>query len=377
MKPADRGIACLGGLVAALTLLAPGAVLAQQLFVYDINSVGKSVAIEQSNPDYPGSSVRRGQEGWVRLSFVVTPDGRAIDPIVMNSSGGVGFEEEARKVLEEWRFEPSTDENPWNFVDIRSEINRGADRASSNFMRRSQRILRSLYDEENEMARIHANSTYKMGGWNLYESTMLWMILGRVEGVEEDHAGKLEMYERALAMGNAAALPAEDRITLMEKIFLLQAHFNQLAAATITHQRIERLEGSEEAVERMSERFAEIQGQLAADAPVTAQAMISAPCDCDEGEPLWDYAPARRTFSFANANGNVERFEARCEAGRLQGGTDAGKQWTLAPEWGECRVFVFGDDGATFDFVEHRAAGSDAAPAVARNHVLDRRDRRQ
>ena len=364
--------------VAAAILALPMAAGAQQNldYEYDINKVGKAVALEQPNPGYPGNRVRRGQEGWVRMSFVVTAEGRAIDPIILDSSGGVGFEQEAKKVIADWRFEPMASESPWNFVDVRSEIERGRDRATSNFGRRYSRIMNHLYDERNDTAREQVDQTNDLGGWNLYESTMLWLMIGRVEGAEDNQAGKLEAYSRALSMGNANAIPVEDRVTLLEKVFLLQSHFGQLAAADRTHRRIQRLEGNEEALERTAERAAEIRQKLAGDDTLTAKATIFNPCNCDEGTPLWDYRPARRTFSFANTFGNVERFEVRCEAGRIKDEVEAGKTWTLAPDWGACRVLVFGDDGATFDFLEHRAGNDDAA-AVARSHVLDRRDRGQ
>jgi len=57
----------------------------------------------------------------VQLSYVVTPDGRAIDPIIINSSGGPEFEDEMRKVTESWRFEPSVTgaELPFNVSNTR------------------------------------------------------------------------------------------------------------------------------------------------------------------------------------------------------------------------------------------------------------------
>ncbi len=44
---------------------------------------------------------------------------------------------------------------------------------------------------------------------------------------------------------------------------------------------------------------------------MTAGATIYNPRDCDTGTPLWVYMPVHRDFSFAEVNGNVERFEAR------------------------------------------------------------------
>ena len=113
---------------------------------------------------------------------------------------------------------------------------------------------------------------------------------------------------------------------------------------------------------------------LASGDSIAAKAVVFNPCDSDAGEPLWTYVPERRTFSFAALSGNVERFEVRCERDRLQGLVEAGKTWSLLAGASKCRVFVFGEDGAKFQFVEHNKTESDDATgrtAVARSDVLD------
>ncbi len=204
-----------------------------QKYEVDMKNSGAAVVIEQPQPGYPGGSVRRGQEGWVKMSFVVTADGRAIDPIIIDSGGGAGFEREAREAVSTWRFEATTSsaELPYVVINIRSEIRRGRNAATRDFIRRYRRIMTHLYNEKNEHARKMADSTYDLGGWNLYESTMLWLMLGRVEGVEGNHAGKLEMYRRALGVGNSKSLPRKDRRELLRNIFMLEANFGQYAAA--------------------------------------------------------------------------------------------------------------------------------------------------
>ena len=97
-------------------------------------------------------------------------------------------------------------------------------------------------------------------------------------------------------------------------------------------------------MERLAARSREIATILANDPVLVASAIVVSPCGCDAGVALWDYVPARRTFSFADLNGNVERFEARCELQRLSG-----------------------DEGT----------GAAGETTVARNHVLDRRSRSQ
>jgi TonB family protein len=366
--------------LAIVSLSVMPALVAAEDYDETTRNQGKAIVLEKGHAVYPGSSVRRGQEGWVRASFVVTKEGRAIDPIIIDSSGGPGFERGLIQSLDDWRFEPSASEMPENLVDFRHEIRLGRDAATANFIRRTRRIMTHLMNDEVEPARALANEAYELGGWNLYESTMLWLMLGRVEGAEGNLAGKLEMYQRALTMGNAKALPLDDRMDLLEKIFLLQVHFDQYAAAMATVETLKSAAGSAETIDRLTPRIEEIQEILAKNEVVAAKATISNPCDCEEGQPLWHYVPGRRTFSFANANGNVERFEARCEGQRISGAVTTNKTWTLAPEWGFCRVFVFGDDGATFDFLEHLQHGENGANSSAaheRNHVLDQTSRSQ
>lgn len=364
---------------AALLFLAPQA--HAQKWEFGISGSGVPTGeLELEQPRFPGGNIRSGQEGWVRMSFVIGPDGSAMDPLVIDSSGGNGFEEEARKVTGKWHFESldSPAERPNNLVNIRSEIFRGRDLATSNFMRRYRRIVTHLHNEENEDARKLADSAYQLGGWNLYESAMLWLMLGRVEGAEGNLAGKLEFYRRAHGIAETIKLKKTAQIDLLEKIFTLEDHFGQSAGAMRTYAELQRFLGTSPMNELLEARSAEIRAKIDGDEAITAQATIYSACDCEEGQPLWYYKPARRTFSFANLSGNVQSFEARCDYKRVQGSVDVGTQWTLAPDWGSCRVFVFGDDGATFEFIEHPTDAEDGAPnAVAKDDVLDRRNRGQ
>ncbi len=263
---------------------------------------------------------------------------------------------------------------PANVVNVRSEIRRGRDAATSNFIRRYRRIVTQLPSEEYADARKLVDEAYELGGWNLYESAMLWLMIGRVDGVEGDFAGKLEAYRRALSIGTRKAIGGDDRRELLSRIFELEDQFGQYASAVRTYKQIEKEVNNSAEIARFGPRAEEILALMHDNETLSARATIYNPCNCDAGEPLWDYRPARRTFSFANLSGNVTSFEARCETNRIRGDVEEGPSWTLAPEWGSCRVFVFGEDGASFDFVEHLDDNHDDSagePAVARSHVLD------
>src|SRR5210317_1692985 len=81
-------------------------VLAEKYDVDVWNSGATAAPVEQAPPAYPESQMKTGQEGWVRMHFVVTADGTAVDPIIIDSSGGPAFEAEARAAAAAWRFTP-------------------------------------------------------------------------------------------------------------------------------------------------------------------------------------------------------------------------------------------------------------------------------
>ena len=143
-----------------LATIGAGLALSTSAFAeqYDVgvrNSGSTATPVQQGVPAYPADLADTGQEGWVRMHFVVAPDGRAVDPIVIDSSGGGGFESEARKALEQWRFEPPEEgsEDAHNVVNIRSEVRGSRDSATKGFRRDHQRIVMNLVHEQNDKAR--------------------------------------------------------------------------------------------------------------------------------------------------------------------------------------------------------------------------------
>ena len=366
-----RTIAQLAVALAAIAAVSPAVAQNYDTRIYNI-SVGAE-PLEQDIPSFP-SGLRVGQEGWVSVNYVITADGQATDPVILDSVGGGGFEKSAREAVLDWRFEPPGEELANNTTNIRFEIHDGRDKATPNFMRRYRSILQHLHYEENEDARKSVTSTLERGGWNLYESTMLWLMVGRVEGADGNSAGKLEHYRRALGVSNRNSLDDDELRDLLAKMFTLEMELAQYAAARRTLDQLMLQPGAGEAVAGLREQMSKLDEKLTGDSPIAAEAMLFNPSHTDDGEPIWAYSPVRQSFSFARLNGNVERFEVRCERNRLEGPVNAGKSWSLPEEAEKCRVIVFGDDGASFQFVEHNeteSADATAEVAVARSDVLD------
>ncbi len=296
----------------ALLVAAPITAAADDDYNMNIDYNGLAVAIDRALPKSPRHRPRRLQEAWVQMSHVVTPDGRVVDPIIINSSGGAQFEDEVRKVSESWRFEPSVTgaELPFNVTNTRFTIRGRGKGTTRRFARFAQHIMRNLHNEDVEAARKEADAALNLGGWNLYESTILWLMVGRVEGAEGDDAGKLEMYRRGLAISDERSLQRDARIDLLEDIFQLESKFGQYSAAMQTLAVLKEVRGSEAAVERLKARAEEITTILENDPVLVANAIVVNPCDCDAGKALWDYVPVRRTLLTSMVTSNALKLAA-------------------------------------------------------------------
>ncbi|MEJ2128148.1 MAG: energy transducer TonB [Woeseiaceae bacterium] len=101
-----RTVTQLAVALAAFAAVSPAVAQNYDTRIYNV-SVGAE-PIEQATPSFP-SGLRIGQEGWVSINYVITADGQAIDPVILDSVGGIGFEQSAREALLEWRFEAPGD----------------------------------------------------------------------------------------------------------------------------------------------------------------------------------------------------------------------------------------------------------------------------
>ena len=58
-------------------------------------------------PHYPQKAAKAGAEGTVQLIVKVAPNGQALGVAVLNSSGNVDLDQEARRAVELWHFRPA------------------------------------------------------------------------------------------------------------------------------------------------------------------------------------------------------------------------------------------------------------------------------
>ena len=67
---------------------------------------GDASPIVRINPKYPTTAARDGIEGWVQLSFNISPTGEVIDATVVNSEPKRIFDREALRAIKRWKYRP-------------------------------------------------------------------------------------------------------------------------------------------------------------------------------------------------------------------------------------------------------------------------------
>ncbi|AMN48241.1 hypothetical protein ACG33_14270 [Steroidobacter denitrificans] len=78
---------------------------AQETSIVSVTSLTRTRTVD---PIYPESALKRGIEGWIELTFTVTPNGSVNDIEVRNASPAGVFDDAAIRAVRSWRFVPVT-----------------------------------------------------------------------------------------------------------------------------------------------------------------------------------------------------------------------------------------------------------------------------
>ncbi len=66
------------------------------------------VLLRNVNPRYPTTAVRANQEGWVEVSFTITPEGNVDDVKVLDAEPRHVFDRAAVEAVSRWKYQPAT-----------------------------------------------------------------------------------------------------------------------------------------------------------------------------------------------------------------------------------------------------------------------------
>ncbi|MEM1175768.1 MAG: TonB family protein [Pseudomonadota bacterium] len=314
----------------------------------------QATPVDQSLPAFPDSrSVGKRQEGLVEVSFVVTHEGRVSDPIVTQSVGGTAFEDSAIDAVETWTFEPGSEELARNTVRLRFEHAKDDGKASRDFLRRYRNIAFALANNRIDKARKGLNQAVEAGGWNLYETTVLNVLEARLCEAESDDAGRLAALRKAMFLGDEEALNEETKRQLLKDMVRVETSMQRFMAARESLRVLRSVENSNAVLEELRGEIQKIEAMS-----LSEEIVVDATID----ESRWVHRPSHRSFTIESVDGEIERIEARCDTHRLKMNASSGQMVEIPSDWGSCDIYVFGESGTQFHFVEI-SAGTEAIAA--------------
>ncbi|MGB5352129.1 MAG: energy transducer TonB [Woeseia sp.] len=316
----------------------------------------KAKPIKRPAPRYPGTELAAGRQGWVQLSYVVTPDGEVIDPVVEDSSGSSSFEKQALSAVKRWSYEPATwDGKPVQQCETKVMITflvEGTDtQVTRKFHSRYKKIAKIIDEGNLDKATELIDSLVADMNLSLAETGWVWTLRARVAGLAGDEGAQLKALRKATA-NNGRWADAKVYPSLLLVRTALELQDGNLSAALETYEVLLETGFDHPQMEKLKPHVDSVRELVASDKALAVPARIGAKSDCVDCGTNWHYEPLRRRFSLADVKGDLREIEFRCSWQRAVDKADAGMTWEVPEDWGDCSIIVFGEPGTTFSLLE-------------------------
>jgi TonB family protein len=313
-----------------------------------IDTVVNAKPIKRVEPRYPVSAARNGQEGWVKLSFVIDPEGNVLDPIIEDSTGVKSLEKAAQRAIEKWKYEPATRngeaiEQCQMTLQLDFRLTGDSTGVREKFLRHYNRVSEALLEKDYPLAEQALINLSSKNIWNMAENTWFWMIDASYAEAIGDKSREQTSIRRAI--GGSKIFGAEVSANLHFRLFVLELEGSYYAKALDTFERLTEVENSQETVNKLTPYVTKIQSILDSDALLMVAAAI-------DNEGIWFHQLSRNSFSLADIQGELDEVEIRCVNKRTRTTFAKDTDWTIPASWGQCTVFVKGDVDSQFTLVE-------------------------
>lgn len=321
--------------------------------------------IERSPPRFPATPLRRGQEGWVIVSYVVQTDGTVADPIVIDSSGVEDFEKAALDTVLAWTFQPATqDGKPVQQCETETQLTFAIETrergARKKFASRYKKIRKLLENGEVDQAEALLDEAMELGEWNLYEYSRLWLLDASVAHARGDARAQLRALNRAI--GKKGDFVENKVVSAVLPLMLqLELTLSDYSAAISTYDEMKKRSKIPDEYQALVDAVNKILAAIESEQVLRSPAKLSS---CNDCEGRWTYKPLRRTFEFANIVGSLDKLELRCDWRLYRNAITEGRSWKIPESWGDCQLNVYGKSETTFDFLEFPEA-TETPPVVS------------
>lgn len=301
-----------------------------------------------TTPVYPRSALAKNREGWVRLDFMVDPNGRPYEIAVTESVGDEAFHKAAQRALEKSKFEPARfngeplDAGHYQYYHFEIDGSAGARRS---FVRKYRRLMKAVGNGNREDADRLLDELEAGDALNLYEDAFLHVAKSGYYATWGDHHQQLEALNRAVGHYTAEKrLPESLYLSLQRARFLLLVQSQDFQRAMYTF-------------ETLADSLDE--ADLAPLQPVVDQLEALRLDDTayavpgDFGERFsWSYSLFKNEFFLDDVEGEIEEIKLRCAKKYVFLRFDPDLQYEIKQDYMPCRLQLIGDPGTTFTLTQ-------------------------
>lgn len=298
-------------------------------------------------PRYPDSERHGGEEGWVVLNLMVDPDGKPMEPTVVESTGSRAFEKEALRSVQSWTFEPAAlGDQPiaaGTNVKITFILREPARGARSEFIRAYRLALDAIIQGDRARADLQIE---KLKARNLYEDA--YGNLARYNYFHKwgTDAQSYDALRHAIAgEEHARYLPKGTFNHTLQLIFVLQLKLQDFAGALQTWDQMQTNGVRKESLAKLQPAVDQIKSLQQKSPPYRVAATIG------DGSS-WFITLFKKHFEIEVASGKVAEIKLRCDKAYVLFRYEPEMHYEVADRLNECQMEVIGDPGTTFALIQ-------------------------
>ncbi|MGJ8681464.1 energy transducer TonB [Paraglaciecola sp.] len=304
--------------------------------------------LERIHPRYPVTAARKGQEGWVKLSFVINKEGEVVEPIIEDSSGIKGFEKSAIRAIKQWKYDPAEQdgkviEQCKSTVQLDFRL-QGSLGVTSTFYRHYKKISAAIAKKDYQLAEQNLQKLKTKKLWNMHENDWFWLADSLLAFALKDPIRELNSVNRA-SNGAEKSIGKDNYLHILSRMFILQVEQQIYVQALATFEKIEKVKGAEKLVKQYTPVIQQINAAITSDKTLVRNTQIN-----QRGHQT--HQLSRNRFQISDVQGPLRELEIRCDNKRSRFTAEEDSIWNIPASWGQCNVFFKGEENTKFNIIE-------------------------
>jgi TonB family protein len=293
----------------------------------------------RSLPDYPIGARQNYEEGWVNLTFMVSPEGKPYEAYVSDSVGSKDFQRAALANIQHWTFKPATVNGQpidsmvsmkmkFSLSDVEAGARPGYVEAYRALNKAVDANDKSLADAA--LRKLHITNLYEDAYFGIaqYRYATHW-------GTEHEQIAALQ---RAIAEeSNAHYLPKPLFAGALAHLLPLQVKAGDYASAMATWDRLQNAGADPKTLNAFKPMIEQMQALRDNDVAYDVRGEIV--------EYTWGIKLYKKRFQLDVSEGHVTDIKLLCQRRYVDFKFDASIQYRIGDQYGDCWFYAVGDPG--------------------------------